>query len=140
MFRALQRDEAAGTPWTPQVLPIQLAVIGDVALIAVPHEFTTVAGRRLRATVEAALGRLGVTRTVLVGYANAYAGYVTTPEEYELQDYEGASTHFGKWTLPAYQTVFARLAASLCGDVQPPWTARPAVFTSEDLAARAFAG
>lgn len=140
MFRALHRDRVAGTPWTPQVLPSHLVVVGDVALVAVPHEFTTVAGRRLCASVCAALEPLGVTRAVLVGYANAYAGYVTTPEEYELQDYEGASTHFGKWTLPAYQTVFAGLAATLCGETRPIRSATPPRFAAADLAARAFAG
>ncbi len=145
MLRALHRDGAAQTPWTPQVLPIQLAVIGDVALIAVAHEFTTVAGRRLCATVCAALVGIGVTRAVLVGYANAYAGYVTTPEEYALQDYEGASTHFGKWTLPAYQTIFTELAASLCPPLpadRGPAQLRPGVqpprFARADLDARAF--
>ncbi|UUZ49892.1 neutral/alkaline non-lysosomal ceramidase N-terminal domain-containing protein [Massilia sp. B-10] len=45
-------------------------------------------------------------------YANAYSGYVTTPEEYEAQHYEGASTHFGKWTLGAYQQSFHELASA----------------------------
>lgn len=138
MFRALANDRASDNPWTPQVLPIHLAIVGDIALVAVPHELTTVAGRRLCDTVANATADLGVTRAILVGYANAYAGYVTTPEEYELQDYEGASTHFGKWTLPAYQTVFTQLAATLKG-APPAWHARPSVFTREDLAARAFA-
>jgi len=139
MFRALANDRAADNPWTPQVLPIHLAIVGDVALVAVPHELTTVAGKRLCETVATATADLGVRHAILVGYANAYAGYVTTPEEYELQDYEGASTHFGKWTLPAYQTVFTQLAATL-GGAAPQWRARPAVFAAADLAARAFAG
>jgi hypothetical protein len=33
---------------------------------------------------------------VLAGPANTYAHYVTTPEEYAAQRYEGASTIFGK--------------------------------------------
>jgi neutral ceramidase len=35
-------------------------------------------------------------RVVLVGLANEYLSYVTTAEEYEEQDYEGASTIFGE--------------------------------------------
>jgi neutral ceramidase len=38
---------------------------------------------------------------------------VTTPEEYQLQQYEGGSTLFGKYTLPAYQQEFAGLAKAL---------------------------
>lgn len=143
MFRALGDASPSPKPWTPQVLPIHLAVIGELALVAVPHEFTTVAGRRLCRTVAAALEAIGVREVVLAGYANAYAGYVTTPQEYELQDYEGASTHFGKWTLPAYQTVFARLAAELVrggGDDAGIPRARPPEFTAAELEARAFAG
>ncbi len=100
-------------PWTPHILPLQLAVVGPLAIAAVPAEFTTQAGRRLRATIAEVLAERGVTRVQLTGYANAYAGYVTTPEEYDRQDYEGASTHFGRWTLGAYQTFFEQLAHEL---------------------------
>jgi neutral ceramidase len=140
MLRALPLDDAADLPWTPQVLPIQLVILGDVALIAIAHELTTVAGRRLCASVLESLASQGISRAVLVGYANAYGGYVTTPEEYALQDYEGASTHFGKWTLPAYQTVFADLAATLCGRPARIAAARPPSFARDHLAHRAFAG
>ncbi len=101
------------TPWTPEVLPIHVVRIGQLALIGVPAEFTTVSGRRLRATVENELKSAGVNYFVLAGYANAYAGYVATREEYQLQMYEGASTHFGEWTLNAYQQEFATVAAAL---------------------------
>jgi neutral ceramidase len=50
---------------------------------------------------------------VVAGLSNAYAGYVATREEYAAQHYEGASTHFGPWTLAAYQQEFAALAAAL---------------------------
>lgn len=33
---------------------------------------------------------------VIAGPANTYAHYVTTPEEYDVQRYEGASTLFGR--------------------------------------------
>lgn len=99
-------------PWTPELLPIQLVKVGQLHLVAVPAEFTIVAGYRLRKTVADEL-RVPVQDVVLSGYSNSYHGYVTTPEEYDLQHYEGGSTHFGKWTLPAYQQEFAALAASL---------------------------
>jgi len=47
------------------------------------------------------------------GYANDYAGYVTTPEEYTRQRYEGGHTMFGRWQLPACQQEFARVAADM---------------------------
>ncbi len=99
-------------PWTPEVLPLSILRLGQVAIVAAPAELTIMSGRRVRDTVQAALGD-SVRHVVLAGYSNAYAGYVTTPEEYEAQHYEGASTHFGKWTLPAYQQVYHELASAL---------------------------
>ena len=42
--------------------------------------------------------RPGVTDPVVVGLANNYMGYLTTPEEYEMQHYEGGHTVYGMWT------------------------------------------
>ena len=50
---------------------------------------------------------------VLAGYSNGYAGYITTPEEYMLQQYEGGHTLHGRWSLPAYQQIVSQLAAAL---------------------------
>lgn len=100
-------------PWTPEVLPVQIVRIGNLALVAVPYESTTMAGRRLLATVRAELTAAGVSNFLIAGPSNAYAGYVSTREEYATQNYEGASTHFGPWTLAAYQQEFQKLAAAL---------------------------
>jgi len=113
-------------PWTPQILPIQILTIGNLAIVAVPAEFTTMAGRRLRQTVLTRLRDDGIDHVVIAGLSNAYAGYVTTKEEYQAQHYEGASTHFGPWTLAAYQQKFDRLASALKNNLpvdpgpQPP--------------------
>lgn len=107
-------------PWCPEVLPLQLVRIGQLHLVAVPAELTIVAGLRLRRTVAAALG-VPLENVLVQGYANAYSQYVTTPEEYDAQHYEGASTLFGRYTLPAYQQEFARLAAAMrAGESVPP--------------------
>ena len=50
---------------------------------------------------------------VVAGYSNGYAGYITTPEEYRLQQYEGGHTLHGPWSLPAYQQVASRLASGV---------------------------
>lgn len=106
-------------PWTPEVLPVQVAVIGQLAILAVPFEVTTMAGRRLRAQVAAELGStLGVEHVVIAGLANAYAGYLSTREEYAAQHYEGASTHFGPYTLAALTQETARVASALGAGAQ----------------------
>ncbi|WBQ04816.1 neutral/alkaline ceramidase [Kribbella sp. CA-293567] len=97
---------------TPDIVPIQLVKLGQFYLVAVPGEVTIVAGLRLRRTVAAEVG-VPLENVLIQGYANAYSQYVTTPEEYQLQQYEGGSTLFGKYTLPAYQQEFAGLARAL---------------------------
>ncbi|HEU4539402.1 MAG TPA: neutral/alkaline ceramidase [Polyangiaceae bacterium] len=104
---------AFAPPWTPNVLPVQIFRLGRLALVGLPFEITTVAGRRLRQTVAAELAPLGVDRVVIAGLANSYAGYVATREEYAAQHYEGASTHFGPFTLAALQQESARVARAL---------------------------
>ncbi|OJT25294.1 alkaline ceramidase [Archangium sp. Cb G35] len=100
-------------PWTPEVLPLQVVRLGNVALVALPFEPTTMAGRRVRQQVLAQLSPVGVDQVVIAGLSNAYAGYLSTREEYAKQDYEGASTHFGPWTLAAVQQEVDKLASAI---------------------------
>ncbi|CEI92025.1 hypothetical protein RMCBS344292_06299 [Rhizopus microsporus] len=99
--------------WQPEVLDIQLFRIGNVYIYAVPSEFTTMSGRRLRKAIKQALikHRLGNEDTVVIhsGPANGYASYCTTYEEYQHQRYEGASTPYGPHTLQAYIDAFEKL-------------------------------
>ena len=99
-------------PLQSQIHPVTVARIGQLVILALPGEVTTMAGRRLRDSV---MGELGdwARYIVLAGYANGYAGYVTTPQEYMLQQYEAAHTLHGRWSLPAYQQVASQLASAL---------------------------
>lgn len=99
-------------PVVQERAPVQLLRIGRLYLIGVPAEVTIVAGLRLRRTVAAIVG--ADLRDVLVaGYSNAYLHYVTTPEEYDVQEYEGGSTLFGRWELPALRQTAAALAEAM---------------------------
>lgn len=100
-------------PWTPKILPLQIFVIGNVALAAFPFEITTIAARRLRRSLEETLKNRGVRQIILVPYANGYSGYITTYEEYQVQIYEGGHTVFGEWSLAALQTKFDQLAKAM---------------------------
>ncbi len=104
--------ETKPEPAYTQILPITLARIGQLAIVVVPAEFTTMAGRRLRETVAEIMGD-SVRYVVLAGYCNDYAGYVTTKEEYDMQHYEGGHTLYGPWTLAAYQQEFTRLVDAM---------------------------
>ena len=69
-------------------------------------------GRRMRDTVKSVLGD-EVKYVVIAGYSNDYAGYITTPEEYGVQQYEGGHTLFGPWTLPGFLQEIDRLTRAL---------------------------
>ncbi|WP_306204405.1 neutral/alkaline ceramidase [Actinoplanes sp. RD1] len=122
-------------PWTPQIMTLQLLRIGQLAISTAPGEFTIVAGQRVREAVDAQLAGV-TTHQILAGYANAYAGYVTTPEEYDRQHYEGAATHFGRYTGPAYEQELARLAAALRAGEPTPSTAGPASYPQNRISVR----
>lgn len=100
------------TDFIQERVPVQLIRIGQLYLIGIPGEVTIVAGLRLRRTVAAIVGA-ELPDVLVVGYSNAYIHYVTTPEEYLEQRYEGGSTLFGRWQLPAMQQVVAELAAAM---------------------------
>lgn len=102
-------------PWTPPIIPLQIVKLGSLIIVAAPGEFTITSGYRVRSAVSAELG-VPMEQVIFAGYSNGYVGYITTPEEYQLQRYEGGSTHFGPATLPAYQQEFAALAADLRDD------------------------
>jgi neutral ceramidase len=106
---------ATGLPKPPaqeQILPLGLVRVGQLVLVVGPAEFTTMSGRRIRAAVARELG-VPSRDVVIAGYANDYAGYVTTREEYESQQYEGGHTLFGPWTEAAYRQEYVRLSQAL---------------------------
>ena len=95
----------------PNVVPLQLIQIGDLTVLCCPGEITTVAAKRLKATVQQELE--STQKVWLASYCNDYMGYVTTFEEYQQQAYEGGHTLYGQWTLAALQTKFQYLAQKL---------------------------
>lgn len=122
-LQALQHEKPVIFPTaryglSPVVLPVQLFTIGKLSIAAVPFEVTTMAGRRLRSAVRSALKRFcggadDIELPVISGLSNAYCGYMTTREEYAVQRYEGASTHFGPNQLAATCQVFELLTRQL---------------------------
>ena len=87
------------------------------------------------------LKKRGVERVIISSYTNAYCGYVTTYEEYQMQCYEGGHTVFGEYTLAAFQTKFKLLAEELLKNSEERQTAEkvePAKFTEDEIAKRTF--
>ncbi|PON28673.1 neutral/alkaline non-lysosomal ceramidase [Trichoderma gamsii] len=90
--------------WTPNIVDVQMLRVGQLVIIISPSEATTMSGRRWKAAVakEAATFLDESPIVVLGGPANSYAHYCATPEEYDIQRYEGASTLYGRNELNAY--------------------------------------
>jgi neutral ceramidase len=134
------QGKASPYPWSPEVLPLSIQKIGQLGILAVPAEFTVMSGRRLMETVQGVLGDT-MGHLVVAGLSNAYSGYVTTKEEYDMQHYEGGSTHFGPWTLAAYQQSFYQLAtAILPADQSPATSLSPAPFPALEPVPRDLTG
>ncbi|MCP4755838.1 MAG: alkaline ceramidase [Proteobacteria bacterium] len=88
----LPRDEF------PHILFLQAVQVDDTVLLPLPFEVTYEMGNRIAAHAGNRgknVGLDGIARYVVTGTSNGYWGYVTTPEEYSLQYYEGGSNFYG---------------------------------------------
>jgi len=97
----------------PTTLKLQIITLGNLAIIGLPWEVTTVAGRRLREAVLDVMQDAGIDYAVISGLSNGFIHYLTTREEYSLQLYEGASTVFGPWAQEAVEQELERLAGHI---------------------------
>ena len=79
---------------SPEV-PLAVVRLGGEYLVTLPGEVTTIMGARIRDAVARSAG-IAEARVHLIGLANTYRSYFTTPEEYEEQHYEGASSIYGE--------------------------------------------
>jgi neutral ceramidase len=109
MRRVLRTPQAQDGVWVSSSMPLQVLELGSLLVVGLPFEPTTQVGRRLRRHILSLPGLQG-RRAVVAGYANDFAGYLTTPEEYDAQAYEGGFTLYGRATLPCIQ---AALSAAL---------------------------
>ncbi|XP_070539275.1 neutral ceramidase-like [Ptychodera flava] len=107
--------------WHPTIIDTQILTIGSFVILAVPGEFSTMAGRRIRDSVKEVFtdnGYPAETEVVIAGLSNVYTHYITTIEEYGVQRYEAASTIYGPHTLEAYQQQYGILADAIARNLQ----------------------
>ncbi|MFP4475705.1 MAG: neutral/alkaline non-lysosomal ceramidase N-terminal domain-containing protein [Desulfatibacillaceae bacterium] len=103
----------------PRRLMLQAVRVADTVLLPLPFEITCQMGARIAAAAERRCRTAGlaqVARFVPVSCANGYWGYMTTPEEYSLQYYEGGHTLYGPNTGPYVAARLSRVAAGLAGE------------------------
>lgn len=117
----------------PERVPLAVCRLGPVVIATLPGEFTTVLGRRVRACVAQGAGTRA-EHVVLVGLAGEYLSYFTTPEEYEAQHYEGASSlwgpHAGSLVAHELRALASRLSGGGTGTAPRKYCYRPGAGTS----------
>lgn len=86
--------------------------VGDRLLLGAPGEPTIQTGRRIVDAVRPVLPP-GIRDVAVLGHTNDYSGYVTTPEEYEMQHYEGGHTPFGRWSMLHMRDTFVALTRAM---------------------------
>jgi len=92
--------------------PVQIMRFGDYYLLGMPGEFTGAVGVQYRQDAAKLFG-VPESHIILQGYTNAYDHYVTTPEEYDSQQYEGGATLFGRYTSSAFRQTINVVGTSL---------------------------
>ena len=111
--------------WINTEQPVQLMRIGNIAIVAIPGEPTTMVGRRMRAAVLEQLRGSGVDTVIVNGLANNYSGYLSTREEFATQNYEGASTEYGPYQTGAYLQEYTQLAQAMRDNIEVVDSATP---------------
>lgn len=116
----------------PTQYTFQLIRINQLLLAAVPGEMSTEMGWRVKQALLHAAQRTNqaVTQVAIVGLANQYVSYFTTPEEYDMQHYEGAATLFGPESGPFIQAHLVQLVQQMADTTPQPvvpssWKFRP---------------
>ena len=136
-FRKCAKNESINTlPWVPEILPFQIVVIGTLLIAAVPGEITTTAARRLKKFIENKLAKTEIKQVIISSYANAYMGYITTPEEYVTQSYEAGHTIYGRQTLDGVIKGFEGILNEFLGQIPKNSKLTPFHFPAGELALR----
>ncbi len=103
----------------PHQLFLQTIQIDDFLLIPLPFETTTESGVRIAAQCKEKLvsqNKNDIRSFFVISCANGYYGYVTTPEEYSIQRYEGGHTLYGPQTQPFLAKQAGKLALEIGQD------------------------
>ncbi len=101
-----------GGAGVPNVAPVSIWQIGDLAITALPSEVTKQMGARIRAAVLSKSGNQ-VSRVIMAGLSDGYISYTSTPEEYDQCAYEGSFTLFGRQQGARYRDFASALAGNL---------------------------
>jgi len=116
----------------PQLMTLQTIRIGDLLLVTVPGEITTMMGlAAAQKCSTAAQVQPEIKRIAIVSQANQYMSYFTTPAEYNAQHYEGAHSIWGEHAGEFVADELAILVKQMIdGEFSPPpdqWSFSPGI-------------
>jgi neutral ceramidase len=97
----------------PHGVPLISIRVGTRMIASIPGEATKQVGTRIRSAVRSSVAGSGIKDVVLSGLANEFILYITTPEEYDRQHYEGGNTQFGRQESNLIKQEVAGLAGRL---------------------------
>lgn len=139
-LRKTARANALETsPWAPPILPFGLLRLGEILIAFVPGEITFIASERLKLSLKNQHSPFGVKIIIVTSYANAFMGYITTPQEYDHQSYEGGHTIFGRETLKGVIEAFQITGDHLNNlNIHTNIDLLPFTYPAEELSRRSF--
>lgn len=105
----------------PDYVLFQLVKINDLVMVPLPFEVTTESGNRIANAIKQQFddAKTPIQKVMVSSLAGGYTGYVTTPEEYGRQYYEGGHTIYGKQTLPYLTAHSSQLAQDMLNSTEP---------------------
>ncbi len=122
--------------WLQEILPVQFTKIGQFLILSLPFEPTTISGLRIKRALKPILEKNNISKLIMNPYSNSYAGYITTPEEYDVQTYEGGHTLFGKYTLPCLINELEKKLNEFFSNNDIDKTLQPPVFSELEIKRR----
>jgi len=99
----------------PRDILFQVIQLGDLVIAPLPFELTAETGFRIQNEIQQSYKKnnLSIPDVMVTSLANGYTGYITTPEEYEYQNYEGGHTIYGRYSQPYVTQHLGLLSADL---------------------------
>ena len=104
----------------PNAVPLLAFRLGRRMIVSLPAEGTKEMGARIKAAARSQIAGSGIGDVVLSGLANEFVLYMTTPQEYDRQHYEGGNTQFGRQSGNLLKNEIAGLAGRLARNQPAP--------------------
>lgn len=107
-------------PFVQTQQPLQIFTVGELAIVGVPFEVTTMEARRIKSVLLNTLNATGINTIVLSTLTNSYSQYLTTREEFAAQNFEGSFNLYGPWSGAALTQELDKLCSDIVNKQETP--------------------